>query len=425
MNWFVIIIVIMSGNWLWDLVVDLLNKNQSKKTLPSEVSGIYDEEDYKKSQEYGRINTVVSLISSTINLIAFLLVFIMGGFGWYAEKVKSIDFTSMTFIPWKEFLIKYEILPGLVFFAGLFAASFLMSLPFSLYKTFVIEEKFGFNKTTLATFIKDRFLGLILLSILGIPLFCGVMYLFSLAGENPWSWLYVWLLFMGFQLTILYVAPTWIMPIFNKFVPLEDGELKQAIEQFARQENFILNGIFKMDGSKRSSKANAYFTGFGKNRRIVLFDTLIEKHSTEELVAILAHEIGHYKKKHILIQLVISSITTALTLYIFQQLLNSEAIFNAFQVEQKSVYASLFFSTIIIIPLDQFFGVITNIISRKNEYEADAFSAEKFGKPELLIDALKKLSKENLSNLNPHPLKVFTEYSHPPLKDRIQALKSK
>ena len=212
------------------------------------------------------------------------------------------------------------------------------------------------------------------------------------------------------------------MPLFNKFIALEDGELKTAIEVFAKQETFTLNGIYRMDGSKRSSKANAYFTGFGKHRRIVLYDTLIESHTTAELVAILAHEIGHYKKKHIFIQLVFSSISMALTLFIFQQLLNNSALFEAFQVSHKSIYASLFFISIIIIPLDQFFSILTNIISRKNEYEADAYSAEKYGKPEILITALKKLSKENLTNLNPHPLKVFTEYSHPPLRDRIKAL---
>jgi STE24 endopeptidase len=318
----------------------------------------------------------------------------------------------------------HEIAHGFLFITFLVAASSILGLPFQLYNTFVIEEKFGFNTTTLKTFIKDRVIGLVLGILIGAPLLGLIIWIFGFAAKDPLAWLYVWGALFAFQMIMLYVAPVWIMPLFNKFEPLEDGELKEAINAFASKENFELQGVFRMDGSKRSKKANAFFTGFGKNRRIVLFDTLIEKLSTEELVAVLAHEMGHFKKKHIVKQLIIGSLSMGLTFFVIQQLLNNQGLFQAFQVKDLSIYASLVFISTILTPLNYAVQILSNVFSRKHEYEADAYAATSFGKPEKLISGLKTLSKESLSNLTPHPIMVFSEYSHPPLKDRIKALLS-
>jgi STE24 endopeptidase len=416
--WFFAILAITLFFWAWESILGFLNSRPLDK-LPPEVEGIYDEAEYAKSQEYSRVKERFGLLSSTFSTALFISFFILGGFGWLDQLVRSW-IVHLDFLP--AFLVHTQIAQGLLFIGVLTLGSSLLGLPFALYNTFVIEERFGFNTTNLKTFIKDRVLGIFLAVIIGAPLLGLVLWLFSFAAKDQLTWLYVWASIFTFQMIMLYVAPVWIMPLFNKFEPLEDGELKQAINAFATKEKFVLNGIFRMDGSKRSKKANAFFTGFGKNRRIVLFDTLIEKLSTDELVAVLAHEMGHFKKKHIVKQLFIGSISMAILLFVIQKLLNNTGLFEAYRVSELSVYASLVFIAPILSPLNYAVQLLSNRFSRKHEYEADAYAATSYGKPQCLISGLKTLSKESLSNLTPHPLAVLSEYSHPPLRDRIIAL---
>ena len=390
--WFVAVLVITIGFWLWETIVDWLDSRPVDK-LPEEVVDVFDQEEYAKSREYGSTKSRFGLLSSTVSTVAFVVFFIMGGFGWLDGQIRPLA-DGLNFLP--EFMQKHEITHGFLFIAALTIASSIIGLPFQLYSTFVIEEKFGFNTTTLATFIKDRVIGLVLGVIIGLPILGLVIWLFGLAATDSFAWLYVWGAVLGFQLVMMYVAPVWIMPLFNKFEALEEGELKEQINDFANKEKFALQGVFTMDGSKRSKKANAFFTGFGKNRRIVLFDTLIEKLSTEELVAVLAHEMGHFKKKHILKQLVLGSISMGLTFFVIQQLLNNAGLFEAYKVETLSIYASLVFISPILSPLNYAVQILTNVFSRKYEYEADAYAASSYGKPEKLVTALKTLSKESL-----------------------------
>jgi STE24 endopeptidase len=285
----------------------------------------------------------------------------------------------------------------------------------------VIEAKYGFNKTTVTTFITDIIKVCLISVVLGGPLLCLVLWFFEKAG--PLAWLYCWGALCVFQVFLLFVAPVIIMPLFNKFTSMADGELKDGISTYAQEQNFKINGVFTMDGSKRSSKSNAFFSGIGRFRRVVLFDTLIEKHSLQELLAIVAHEIGHYKKKHILKHLCISLATSALMFAILSVFMENPRLFAAFKMDHVSIYASLVFFGFLYAPLDMLLSIGGNALSRRNEYEADRFAADTSGMPEAMINALKKLSIDNLSNLTPHPLKVALSYSHPPVLARIQALR--
>ena len=296
-----------------------------------------------------------------------------------------------------------------------------LHLPFSMYGTFVIEEKYGFNRTTPRTFVLDIVKALILTAIIGAPVFSAVLWFFAFAGNL--AWLYCWAAIVAIQILILFLAPYIIMPLFNKFQPLEDGALRTAIEEYARGQQFRMKGVYKMDGSKRSAKSNAFFTGFGRSRRIVLFDTLIERHTVPELVGVLAHEIGHYKKKHILQSMVISIVHTGVMLYLLSIFVSHAGLFDAFQMEHVSVYAGMIFFGLLFTPIEMILSLLMNILSRHNEFEADRFAGDNTGEPERMIDALKKLSADNLANLTPHPFYVLLHYSHPPLLQRIAALR--
>ena len=300
-------------------------------------------------------------------------------------------------------------------------AKSVISLPFSIYSTFVIEERFGFNKTTPKTFVLDLVKGLGLGLLIGMPLLAGILAFFMYTGDL--AWLYAWIAITLFSLVMQYVAPTWIMPLFNKFTPLEEGELRTAIEEYTDKVDFPLQGLFVIDGSKRSSKSNAFFTGFGNNKRIALYDTLIENHTNDELVAVLAHEIGHYKKKHIIKGMITSVIQTGAMLFVLSIFLQAKGLFDAFYMDEMPVYAGLIFFGMLYAPIDMILSVFMQISSRKHEYEADEFAATTTGKPEDMIATLKKLSKDNLSNLTPHPFYVFLNYSHPPALQRIKAIR--
>jgi STE24 endopeptidase len=309
---------------------------------------------------------------------------------------------------------------GLAYIGVLAGLKTLVDQPFSLYATFVIEQRFGFNQTSLGTWIKDRFKALLLAIGFGIPLLAGVLAFFQYAGASAWIW--CWALITLFMIGVQFIAPAWIMPLFNRFDPLEPGELKDAIMAYARGIDFSLDNIYVMDGSKRSSKSNAFFTGFGRHRRIVLFDTLIAGHTTDELVAVLAHEMGHYQMRHILKMLALGILQTGMLLFLMSLFINTPALVEAFYVEQPSVYAGLVFFGLLYAPVDFFLGLIGHWVSRQHELAADHFAATTTGNIRPMVDALKKLSVHNLSNLSPHPLYVFLNYSHPPVLQRIAAL---
>ena len=402
-----IILVILIGSYVLDVIVETLNVRHVTTDLPSEFEGYYDAEKYQKSQEYLKENTRFGILTDTIITPITIAFILFGGFNIVDRFARSFGVGA---IP-----------TGLIFAGTLLFASQILSIPFSLYSTFVIEEKYGFNKTTPKTFFLDICKSWLLIAVIGGPLLSAVLWFFQKAG--PWAWAYCWIAVTVFQIFLMFIAPVVIMPLFNKFIPLEEGDLKEAIESYARSQKFKLKGIFTMDGSKRSTKTNAFFTGFGKLRRIVLYDTLIEKHSVRELVSILAHEMGHYKKKHILKSVVISVLTTGLMFYILSMFINNPDLFAAFKMEHTSIYASLLFFGFLYSPIQMVLSLFGNMLSRKHEYEADEYSVKTYRDPGSMIVALKKLSVDNLSNLTPHPLKVLLSYSHPPILKRIQAIR--
>jgi STE24 endopeptidase len=374
--------------------------------LPRVFEGVYDPERYRKSQQYLRATTQFGWITSTFNL-CLILVF------WFAEGFPLLD-------KWVRTFELGPILSGLVYMGVLMLLKTALSLPFSVYATFVIEARFGFNKTTPQTYVMDLLKGLILALLLGTPLLAAILAFFQYAG--PHAWWYCWIGVTLYMLVVQFVAPTWIMPLFNKFTPLEEGELKSTILSYANSIDFPLENVYQMDGSRRSTKSNAFFTGFGKHKRIVLFDTLIMQHSVNELVAVLAHEMGHYKKKHIRQSLILGILQTGLMLFLLSHFITYQGLFDAFYMPQQSIYAGMIFFAMLYAPIDFFVGILMQVLSRKNETVADRFAAETTKDPVSMVDALKKLSVHNLSNLTPHPFYVFLNYSHPPVLKRIQSL---
>ena len=405
-KYLIFILALLIFNWMFSLIVEILNLQHLSTTIPEEFKGVYDEEKYAKSQTYLKDNTRFDLFQSTFMLPLTIGFIVLGGFSWINHIAQSVCENNI-------------ILQGLIFGGILLLLGQIISLPFSVYHTFIIEEKYGFNKTTAKTFIADLLKGLLLSVLLGAPIFALVIWIFS---SVPHAWLWAWGALSIIQLFILFIAPIVILPLFNKFTPLEEGELRRAIEEFAAEQKYTLSGIFKI-GSKRSTKSNAYFTGFGKTKRIALFDTLIEKHPTEELIAVLAHEIGHCKRGHIKKGIIISLLSSLLMFFILSLFITRPELYAAFGIEGTPLYAGLIFFGFLYAPINMILGLLGNILSRKHEFEADAFAAQTTHAPENLISALKKLSVDNLSNLTPHPLKVFLEYSHPPVLERIKALR--
>jgi STE24 endopeptidase len=406
-SYLVVILLILIIHYLLDLVSDWLNVRHVSTELPEEFKDYYDAEKYRQSQNYLRENTRFGICVDTFQTLIIVVFVLVGGFNFVDRIAIGLG--------------QGPIFTGLVFAGILIFANKILNLPFSIYNTFVIEEKYGFNKTTPKTYVLDIIKSLILTALIGGIVFAAVIWFFEKTGNL--AWIYCWVAISLFQIFFMFIAPVVIMPIFNKFVPLEKSELRTAIENYAKAQNFKMKGIFKMDGSKRSSKSNAFFTGFGRSRRIVLFDTLIERHSVNELVSILAHEMGHYKKKHIIRAIARSVIVMGLTLFLLSLFIENEQLFAAFKMERLSVYASLFFFGFLYTPIAMLIGLAENIISRKNEYEADAFAVETYGNADAMIAGLKKLSVDNLSNLTPHPFKVFISYSHPPVLERIKAIR--
>jgi len=403
----IFILALLVFNWLLSLVVETLNLRNLSTEIPEEFRGIYDDEKYAQSQRYLKDNTRFGQIQAAIMLPLTIAFILLGGFGWINTVAQSAS--------------EHMIVQGLVFGGILLLISQIASLPFSIYDTFVIEEKYGFNKTTAKTFVADLLKGLLLTLLLGAPIFALILWIFSSVAH---AWLWAWGALGAIQLFIMFIAPVAILPLFNKFTPLEEGELRSAIEKFAADQKYTLSGIFKIDGSKRSTKSNAFFTGFGKTKRIALFDTLIDNHSTNELVGVLAHEIGHCKRGHIKKGIIISLASSLLMFFILSLFISKSGLYAAFGIEGTPLYAGLVFFGFLYAPIGMILGLLGNLLSRKHEFEADAFAAETTQAPGEMIAALKKLSVDNLSNLTPHPLKVFLEYSHPPVLERIKALRT-
>ena len=403
-----ILSVLLLG-YLIELLVALLNLRSLNPELPAEFDGVYDRDQYARSQEYTRVHTRFSLVQSTVSLVVTLGFILAGGFNLVDLVVRGFGLGP---IP-----------TGLLFTGLLALLATLLNLPFSVYSTFVIEQRFGFNTTTVATYLLDLLKTVLLAALLGGPLLAAILWLFEASG--PMAWLLCWGAAVVFILVVQFLAPVVIMPLFNTFTPLAEGELKEAITRYAAAQRFALQGIYTMDGSKRSTRANAFFTGFGRFRRIVFFDTLMEKLSPAEIVAVLAHEMGHYKLRHIPMMLALSILQMGIMFFILSLFLGNQGLFAAFGMEQVSIYASLVFFGFLYAPISTLLGIGFNVFSRRNEYQADRYAARTLAEhgSEALIGGLKRLSVSNLSNLTPHPLHVFLNYSHPPVLARIEALR--
>lgn len=404
---FYIIIAILLIQFLIESLLDFLNYKKYGDALPSELEDVYDQKEYQKSQEYKKTNYSYHLLTSSFSLLLTLSFLIFGGFEWIDTIVRNTT--------------QNPILMALLFFGIIMIGSDIISTPFSYYQTFVIEEKFGFNKSTKKLFVIDKIKGWLMTAILGGGILALIIWFFQTTGPN--FWLYAWgiIAFLTIFMNLFYSKL--IVPLFNKQTPLEDGTLKLKIETYAKKVGFDLKNIFVIDGSKRSTKANAYFSGFGKEKRVTLYDTLINDLEEDEIVAVLAHEVGHYKKKHIVFNLVASILTMGFTLFILSIFVNNPNVSLAIGVSQPSFYAALVGFGILYAPISEITGLIMNYISRKFEYQADDYAKNTFAALPL-ITSLKKLSKNSLSNLTPHPAYVFMHYSHPPLSARIKNLKA-
>ena len=401
-----IIIAIISVDFVFEQVLDFVNLKSRKLDIPGDVAEFYEKEKYEKSQHYHKTLTTFSFYTSTSSFVLSLLMLVFGGFGFIDTLLRAY--------------FDHEIVLALAYFGVLFIASDVLNTPFQLYSTFVIEERYGFNKTTFKTFWMDKLKGYLLSAVIGGLLIGTLLYLILEIGDG--FWLYSWGVAAVFILFVNMFYTSWILPLFNKLTPLEDGDLKSAIQAYSKKVSFPLDNIFVIDGSKRSKKANAFFSGIGKKKKIVLYDTLIENHTNEELVAVLAHEVGHFKKKHIVQGFVISLLQIGVMLFIMSKMILNENLSLALGADQIGVHLNLIAFGILYSPISKVLGILGNSISRKNEYEADEYASTTYaGSP--LKEALKKLSVDSLSNLYPHPTYVFFNYSHPPLLKRLAAIK--
>ena len=403
---FYILISILIISFIVDKVLDALNAKHYKDPIPPELSDVYEEEDYLKSQNYKKANDRFSSIASSISLVVTLFFFYLDGFAFVDE--------------WARTFSDNTIIIALLFFGSIMFASDLLSTTFSYYHTFIIEEKFGFNKTTLKTFLVDKIKGWLMSAILGGLLLSIIIWFYESVGSN--FWLYAWGIIAVFVFFMNMFYARLIVPLFNKQTPLCDGSLKTKIQDYAQKVGFKLDKIVVIDGSKRSTKANAYFSGFGSEKRVTLFDTLIKDLEEEEIVAVLAHEVGHYKRKHILFNLIISILIMGFTFWLLSLFIGNPILSEALNVALPSFHIGLIAFGILYSPISELTGLIMNFISRIFEYQADNYAKETFDAAPL-ISGLKKLNKNSLSNLTPHPAYVFVYYSHPTLLQRYHNMK--
>ncbi len=403
---FFIIIAIIVFDFIFERIMEWLNSSWRSKPIPNELQGIYDESKYKKQQQYSKVNSRFSFITSGLSFVVMLVFLVFHGFGWLHYTISNY--------------ISNPIVLGLLFFGVLFFAMDIIGLPFSIYDTFVIEQKFGFNKTTRKTFILDKLKGYMLSIIIGSLIYAVIYKFYEFSGER--FWIYTWAILALFTLFMTLFYSNLIVPLFNKQKPLPEGDLKTAINKFASKVGFNVQEIYEINGSKRSTRANAYFTGLGPKKRIVLYDTLIKELTTDELVAVLAHEIGHYKKKHTISGLILSLLQMGLMLFLLSLFISNPNLSKALGVDVPAFHIGLIAFGLLYTPFSLITGLFMNILSRKNEYQADDFAANNHNN-EALILALKKLASNNLSNLTPHPFYVNINYSHPSLLQRIKNLK--
>ncbi|WP_417881997.1 M48 family metallopeptidase [Xanthomarina gelatinilytica] len=405
---FYVILAILIVNFIIDKVLDALNAKHFNDPIPHELQDVYDETEYKKSQAYKKTNYRFGLLTSTFSLVLTLVFLFFDGFEYVDNIARSYS--------------ESPIIIALIFFGIIMIGSDILSTPFSYYRTFVIEERFGFNKTTKKTFVMDKIKGWLMMVFLGGGILALIIWFYQFSGNN--FWLYAWVLTTVFTIIMNMFYAKLIVPLFNKQTPLDTGGLRDKISNYANSVGFTLDKIFVIDGSKRSTKANAYFSGFGSEKRVTLFDTLINDLEDEEIVAVLAHEVGHYKKKHIIFNLTASIILTGLTLYILSIFISNPLLSHALGVDIPSFHIGLIAFGLLYAPISEVTSLIMNWISRTFEYQADNY-AKKTYKAQPLISSLKKLSKNSLSNLTPHKAYVFVHYSHPTLLERIKNLKLK
>ena len=412
--WFFIIVSLVVFNYLFTNILDYVNHRNWKDEIPNELKDFYNKEKYKTAKVYALSKNKIGLFSSSISFLFIMSLLLFNGYGFIDQLVSSDILKS--FLP---FDINSSFAQSGLFFFILFILNSIISIPFSYYNTFIIEEKFGFNKTTKSTFFLDILKSSLLSIFIGGTLLFLALYLYDNLNDGFWLWLWIGLSFLMIFINMFYADL--IVPIFNKLKPLDDGELRQKIEKYSKEVGYLLKNIYVIDGSKRSTKANAFFSGLGPRKTIALYDTLIEKHTEDELVAVLAHEVGHFKKKHIFSGLIMSIIQIGVMTFFFELCLRLPEISLALGGSEANFHLGLIGFSIIFSPISMLSGILMNYISRKNEFEADAYAKETFNGEDLSL-ALKKLSVDSLSNIYPHPLYVFFHYSHPPLIQRLRAL---
>jgi STE24 endopeptidase len=400
-----IIIGISVVAFVFEQWLEILNLRVKRRDLPPDIAAFYDQGKYERSLAYHEELARFGFITSGLGFCASLGMLIFGGFGKLDTLLRSS--------------VSGEIPLALAFFAVLLVASDLLTLPFQWYSTFIIEEKYGFNRMTLRTFITDKLKSYLLAGLLGGSLLALLIYTLQRVGPGFWMWFGLMAAILILALNMFYTSL--LLPLFNKLTPLPDGELKSAIEAFALKVNFPLDSILVMDGSRRSAKANAFFSGIGARKKVVLYDTLIRNHTTTELVAVLAHEVGHFKKKHIIVGYILSIVQVFFMLFVLSKMAFAPALSLALGGKEYGIHLNLLAFGILFSPISGITQLLMKLYSRKNEFEADAFARQNYD-GEALADALKKLSADNLSNLYPHPAYVFFHYSHPPLLRRLAAL---
>ncbi|MGA9326789.1 MAG: M48 family metallopeptidase [Salegentibacter sp.] len=403
---FYIIIGIIVLDFIIDKILDALNARHFDDPIPAELKDVYNPEEYEKSQRYKKERYKFGLLTSTFSVLLTLAFFILEGFAFVDHIARSIS--------------DNPIIITLIFFGIIMLGSDLIMTPFSWYSTFVIEEKYGFNKTTKKIFLLDKLKGLGMMAIIGGIILALIVWFYQIAGANFW-W-YAWILVAVFAVVMNMFYAKLIVPLFNKQSPLEEGSLRSKIEAYAKSVGFKLDNIFVIDGSKRSTKANAYFSGFGSEKRITLYDTLVNDLEEDEIVAVLAHEVGHYKKNHIIVNLIASVLTTGFTLWLLSLFVGSPVLSAALGVAKPSFHIGLIAFGILYSPISEVTGLIMNYLSRKFEYQADNFAKSTYD-GSALISSLKKLSRNSLSNLTPHRSYVFVHYSHPTLLQRFRNLR--
>jgi STE24 endopeptidase len=404
----IVILAALLGAFTLDLIARLLDLRALASELPPEFRHVYDPGEYARSQAYSRARTRFHLVESAIGLAALLAFWFAGGFRFTGDLVARLGLSAVP--------------EGLLFIGLLALGSAALGLPFRVYSTFVLEQRFGFNRTTPRTFVADVAKSIALAVLVGGPILALVLLFFERAGST--AWIYCWIAAAAFALLAQVVYPTWILPWFNRLEPLPDGELRSAILRYAERVGFPLAGIYVMDGSRRSTRSNAFFTGLGRRRRIALFDTLIDRHPVPELVAVLAHEVGHYQRGHVPKMTALAVLHFGVLFYLLSVTLTEPGLRQAFLVERPSVAAGLVFFGLLYSPVELVLTVALNALSRRHEYEADRFAAETTGDRASMIGALERLAVDNLSNLTPHPMLVALEASHPPVVRRIRALQA-